>query len=517
MLRSNTFGILLGIGCLLLGAPPGHSQEEPPPRADRGLQQKTASASAGYTLFAPLQSETTYLIDLDGEVVHSWTGEYRPGNSAFLRDNGNLVRCAREPKNSVFQGGGQGGRIQELTWDGELVWDFQYSDEHQMHHHDIELLPNGNVLLIAWERKSAAEAMAAGRDPESLTARELWPDKIVEVRPMPPNGAEVVWEWHVWDHLIQDFDEGRANHGDPAAHPELVDLNFAAGTAGPRPDAREPEDDEQSKRLRALGYLGGDRRRDRGVRGADWMHTNAIDYNPKLDQIAISVRRFHEIWILDHSTTTEEAAGHRGGKSGQGGDLLYRYGNPLAYRAGSKADQRFFGQHDVQWVPVGRPGAGRLMVFNNGEGRPDGSWSSIEEFGPALNSKGRYLRVAGRMAWGPEYSVWSYQAPEKESFYSGHISGAERLPNGNTLICDGEAGRFFEVSPKGKIVWDYLNPFGQAEGRPEREGPPGGDRPPRGGPPRGGPRNPVAVFRATRYSPDHPAMSRLENGGDDDR
>lgn len=489
---------------------PSVQEAELADRADRGLVKNTAAACPGYTLFAPLQSGKTYLIDLEGKVVHTWTSEYGPGNAAYLRDNGNLVRCAREPDNPVFQGGGQGGRIQELTWEGELIWDFKYSDGRQMQHHDIDILPNGNILLIAWERKSAAEAMAAGRDPETLTARELWPDKIVEIRPQPPSGAEVVWEWHAWDHLIQDHDPERENYGDPAEHPELIDLNCAAGSVAPRQPNRDEEAEERDQRLRGLGYLGGNRDRDRSRRGADWMHTNAIDYHPELDQIAISVRRFHEIWIIDHSTTTEEAAGHEGGRAGQGGDLLYRYGNPQAYRAGTEEDRRFFGQHDVRWIPEGRPGAGHLMLFNNGEGRPGESWSTVEELAPPLGPNGRYRRETDRAAWGPDSPVWVYEAADRESFYSGHISGAERLPNGNTLICEGEDGRFFEVTPKGETVWEYLNPFGGDLPREMRRG---RGRPGADGPGRGGPRSPIAVFRVDRYAPDHPGLSRLREDG----
>src|SRR5690606_15913622 len=107
---------------------------------------------------------------------------------------------------------------------------------------------------------------------------------------------------------------------------------------------------------------------------------NAIDYNPQLDQIMISTREFSELWIIDHSTTTAEAAGHTGGRSGKGGDILYRYGNPAAYNRGTRADQKFFYQHDAQWIEPGLPGAGNILVFNNGWNRVDGSsFSSVIE------------------------------------------------------------------------------------------------------------------------------------------
>ena len=99
---------------------------------------------------------------------------------------------------------------------------------------------------------------------------------------------------------------------------------------------------------------------------ADWTHFNSVDYNPELDQIVVSPREFGELWVIDRSTTIEEAAGRTGGNSGKGGSLLYRWGNPAAYKSGSRADQKLFYQHDPKWIPPGLPGAGNILVFNNG-------------------------------------------------------------------------------------------------------------------------------------------------------
>src|SRR5207237_3318095 len=116
-----------------------------------------------------------------------------------------------------------------------------------------------------------------------------------------------------------------------------------------------------------------------GAPGGNWTHINAVAYHPEFDQIMVSVHGFSEFWILDHGTTTAEAAGHKGGKYGKGGDLLYRWGNPQAYRAGKAADQQLFGQHNAHWIPKGLGGAGHVLVFNNGLGRKDGSYSSVDE------------------------------------------------------------------------------------------------------------------------------------------
>ncbi len=86
----------------------------------------------------------------------------------------------------------------------------------------------------------------------------------------------------------------------------------------------------------------------------DWTHVNAVAYDADLDQILLTVRAFSEFWIIDHSTTSAEVRGHAGGRSGMGGDLLYRWGNPQAYRAGTKLDQRLFSPHDCALDPAGR-------------------------------------------------------------------------------------------------------------------------------------------------------------------
>jgi hypothetical protein len=433
--------------------------------------------SKGYILYSPLLSTKTFLIDKKGRVVHTWTSDFGPGASVYLLENGNLLRCARQPKVQTFRGGGHGGRIQEFTWDGKLIWDWVIASEDRLQHHDIEPLPNGNVLLIAWERKTYKQAVEAGRNPQRMNAAGLWPDCVLEVRPRRPNGGRIVWEWHLWDHLIQDFSPKLKNFGKVSAHPELVDIN------GDRKAASTT--DNLLKRLKTLGYLGV--RTKKSDLTPDFTHMNAIDYNPQLDQIALSVWTFNEIWIIDHSTTTKEAAGHTGGKAGKGGDLLYRWGNPRAYGRGNKRHQRLFSQHDVRWIPKGYPGEDNLLVFNNGPGRPDGPYSSVIEFNPPVDTNGTYsIGPTGR--FGPGKPGWVYTAPNKRTFYADFISGAHRLINGNTLICAGPEGRFFEVTKAGDIVWQYKNPYS-------------GNAPNPSGDP------PYSVFQATLIPPDHPALA----------
>jgi len=440
------------------------------------LVVSSADAAAGYVLFSPLLSTTTYLVDRAGRVVHAWRGDRAPGASVYLLENGHLVRCGRQQDQPIFQAGGEGGRIQEYTWEGELVWDFVLASPRRVQHHDIEPLPNGNVLAIVWEHRTREQAIRAGRRPELVPEQGLLPDCVLEIRPAPPNGGRIVWEWHAWDHLVQDHDPELENFGDVSDHPELIDIN------GDHRRARFTE--EVINRLRALGYLVG--APPAGSLEADLFHTNAIDYNPRFDQILLSAHTFNEIWVIDHSTTTREASGHSGGRAGRGGDLLYRWGNPLAYGRGSLEDQRLFAHHDARWIPSGHPGGGNILIFNNGYGRPGGDHSSIVEITPPVGQSGSYALAAGSR-FGPARPTWTYTSSPKWAFAADFLSGAHRLANGNTFICSGPNGRFFEVTPDGNLAWEYLNPFSGDAANPA-----------------GDPR--YSVFRATLIDPDHPAL-----------
>jgi len=380
----------------------------------------------GFTLFAPERSTKTYLINLDKEVFYTWNSTYRPGLAAYLLNSGSLIRTTFLGAHPIFYAGGMGGGIEEIDYNNNVIWNFEYVNDTHLSHHDIEPMPNGNILMIAWEYKSTNESIEAGRNPDFIPQDSgLWPDHIIEVEPTGPTHGEIVWEWHVWDHLIQDYDPTKDNYGIVKDHPELIDINY----------------------LRDIQNI-----------NPDWNHLNSVDYNEEFDQILISCPSFDEIWIIDHSTTTEEAAGHTGGNSGMGGDLLYRWGNPRTYRAGSSFDQWFWAQHDAQWIEAGCPGEGNILVFNNGNGRPGVEYSSIDEIVPPVDSNGNYYREPGN-PYGPVEPVWSYKAENPEDFYSGGRSGAQRMPNGNTLICDSDDGYFFEVTTNSEIVWDYLNPY----------------------------------------------------------
>jgi Arylsulfotransferase (ASST)/Protein of unknown function (DUF1566) len=360
--------------------PPGESQEA----------FATSEQDEDFILFAPLGGKTAYLISRDGQVMNEWALSGQPGNSVYLLEGGDLL--ATYTVRGAFAGGGIGGGVELLTWDGAEVWSFELATDHAHLHHDVEILPNGNVLMISWESKTRQEATAVGLSSNQLPeSGEVWSEMVLEY---DPTLDQIVWEWHLWDHALPD--------GQTAAdNPEKIDLAYAANP-----------------------------------KNSDWWHLNAIDYNEGLDQIVVSSRNVSEIWIIDHNLTTAEAAG-------SDGDLLYRYGNPAAY--GSSEPQELVHQHDAKFID-----SETLLIFDNGDPR-ERAYSRVVELNLPNYSNGLFEAAV---------IVWSYGAASgDEYFFADHISGAQRLESGNTLICSGTEGRFVEVTPSGETIWEYVNPF----------------------------------------------------------
>ena len=415
----------------------------------------TEGAYEGYTLFSPANTPSVYLMDNEGRIIHTWETEGKAGvMEAHLRDNGHLVVVAgprdtpHTPERIMRE-----GSIREYTWDNAFVWEYVFDGVRTQQHHAIDILPNGNILAIAWNKRTADKAAAMGLKPPfsaMLRNRSLYVDIIVEI---DPSTNDVVWRWDPWDHLAQDFDADLPNYSQISQHPRRIDLNY------------QP---------RLTGNMD---------RPGDWMHTNAVHYHPELDQIVISVREFSELWIVNRSLSTVEA-------TGPAGDLLWRWGNPAAYQQGDPVDDRqLFWQHDVQWIEDGLPGAGNILIFNNRNIGIDREYSSILELKPPLRPDGGY-------DWEQDVEiVWSYRA---DGFYSPRLSGAQRLPNGNTLITEGWRGRLIEVSADGEVVWEFVNPV--TVGGLIKQG----DRPnPRGI--KAYQRN--DLFRVRKYPLDHPAFA----------
>lgn len=381
----------------------------------------------GFNLVYPHNQSSVFLIDNCGQVLHTWADDstWRPGNAAYLLENGNLIKTKRGPSplnDSIWAGGG-GETVEIRSWDNDLLATFTLNNDSARLHHDVAVMPDGNILMIAWELKSEAEALQAGRNPELLAQGKLWPDYLLEWDPIQDS---VVWEWHAWDHLIQDVDPTKDNFGVVEDHPNRIDINFDTHEGHP-----------------------------------DWMHANAIDFNPTLNHIVLSVPYFHEVWVIDHGISREEARGEKG-------DLLYRWGNPIAYRAGDRLDQQLFFQHDIHWI---EPDASRgdslfgyMAVFNNRVGE---NYSTGNILATLDSETEEYIQEGLR--FGPEnFSRTILHPVDSTLLHSTSLSSTQILPNGNALLFAGRWGQAVEITPDNELVWEYLVPL--QFGNPVRQG-----------------------------------------------
>lgn len=417
-----------------------------------GTISVTSDVYDGYTLVSV--NTKAYLINNCGQVINEWSSQYLPGVSVYLLPNGNLLRPGRLDDGSSNIGfGGQGGIVELFDWDGNLIWSYVDSSMQSRQHHDVFPMPNGNVLILSASVINQTDAIQAGRDPNQLVDGELYDERIYEVEPTGISGGNIVWEWSTMDHIVQDFDMTKDNFGDVSNSPGKIDINFLNGFPAQN----------------------------------NWLHFNAIQYDVELDQILISSRNFSEIWIIDHSTTTVEA-------SGTDGDLLYRWGNPQAYRQGNESDRQLYGQHTPYYIPTGLPNERKIMLFNNGVGRSP-SYSEVFIIDPPVDSNGNYSYTPGTsyLPLAPDFSFPEVPPTENSEFFSAIVSNGQQLPNGNILINEGRSAYFFELDTNNNIVWEYILPVSNADGSfYEQEGSP--------------PVNSFA-FRAIKYSTDYSAFT----------
>lgn len=412
------------------------------------IKYKASKAYEGYTLFSSMGGDKTYMIDMLGNVVHIWEHKtYTVGLYFVLLENGHILGNTgfrrrfgppeessaqgkappKENSNRIFLGGMVKGLV-ELDWDGDVVWKYEPDPSEGTLHHDFVRLPNGNTLTNFWEVIPYDEAIAGGRSAVQTTEKGVASDVIYEI---DPNG-EVVWKWRAWDHRGMNSKT-------------KLDVNHITYVL-PKYANQNP----------------------------DWTHMNDIDYDPKTDQILIDSREFGELYIIAHKT----------------GDILYRWGNPSTYGAGAPpafttpGDQILFGPHDAHWIKNGLPGAGNILIFNNGWARPPITYSSVIEMDPETGE-----------------IVWEYKSHAPTSFSADHISSAQRLLNANTFICSGSSGHLFEVDTEGEVVWEYISPVTGSGTRNWLEDI--------------GFRGNNSVFRAYRYGPDHPGLKgrKLKPGG----
>jgi len=344
---------------------------------------------------------TAYIVNKEGEKLHTWTLANRLGNDFELLDDGRALGVFKVD-NPPFSFGGGAGSAKIVNPDSSIDWEYILADDNFIIHHDVEMLPNGNILMMVWERIDVTTAQQAGIN----TMIDIFPEKLIEVN---PTNDQIVWEWRAWDHVVQDTDANLPNFGVISDMPQRIDHNY-----------NTPDD-----------FAG------------DIMHANGLDHDAVNDVIYLSVNFYSEIWVIDHSTTTAEAASTMGGNNNKGGDLLYRFGNPDAYKNMSGA-RRFFNNHFPNLLEGSEPGAGNLLVYVN-KGVNDLEQSTVYE----LDMPQPFVLTPN--ADNEPAVVWSFTDP---TMYHARISGAVRLGNGNTLICEGDYG-YWEVTTNGEIAWKY--------------------------------------------------------------
>jgi hypothetical protein len=308
----------------------------------------------GYTLFSPTGGASAYLIDMRGEIVHTWDIIEPSGILSVqyvnLLENGNIMARIYKPAGDAPVFVWKGGVLMEVDWQANVLWQF----EDPAQHHDARLLPNGNLLLLRTELTPPDVAARVQGGVPGSDGDGMWCDWVAEVT----LAGETVWEWHAWEHL------------------------------DPENDRMNPQD------LRN-----------------EWTHGNSVEQMPD-GNILISFRNINTVAIVERES----------------GDIIWRLGAPNVAQ-----------QHDPTYLPNGN-----ILIFDNGAHR--------------LNVSLPFSRV---IEVNPETSeiVWRYSDPAPLNFFSPFISGAQRLPNGNTFVTEGNFGRLFELTPEKEIVWEYINPF----------------------------------------------------------
>ncbi len=380
----------------------------------------------GYNLIYPHNQPHVYLLDNCGRIINQWDDVegYKPGNTAYITTDGHLIKTKRKSSESfgyIYDTTGE-AYVECRDWDNNLLWQFSYVTDSGRLHHDIEVTPQGTILMIAWDHYSVEEAILKGRLPIYMEQDAFSPDKIMEYDPAVDS---IIWEWKAWDHLVQDIDPARPDYGVISDNFRRININY-----------------------------------ENNFNRADWMHVNSIDYHPGRDHIMINVPTFNEIWIIDHSTTTEEAAGSSGGKSGHGGDLLWRWGNPAAYNKGTLDDQKLYFQHDALWaldyLETDDPNLNQISIFNNKWTSSESSVGTISITYDTITHN--YPRQEGKFL--PNDFSYHWTHPEPSKMYSTNMSSMQILPNGNHLICAGRQGYSFEYDPMlERIVWEYITPL----------------------------------------------------------
>ncbi|MBW1914847.1 MAG: aryl-sulfate sulfotransferase, partial [Deltaproteobacteria bacterium] len=409
---------------------------------------KPDKAYNGYTIFCPMNPRNTapiFMIDMEGNLVHTW-GSAHTENPKLL-DNGNIL----------------GGNT-EYDWDGNQVWKGSgRKDSWRIWNKKLKAYTTIALTRFTWTNE---ECWAAGGDPSIDYAAEGRTGRGEGIIETDMDGNRV-WLWRHIDHTIQDRNPAWANYAGKgktvADYPGKADVFWKTNASTASGD-------------------------DEGIVG-DWRHDNALDYNEDLGYVALNAKHWSEFVVIDHDaafvSTAEDFAADPAAAlqanidaaASDLGDFVYRFGNPSCYKQGDppgfldEGNQQMYGAHNIEWIDEGLPGAGNMMLFNNGCYDPRGFKSSIIEINPfisgidektgdpTLSDKFVNPPDAGYKSNGESNQVvYSFQSRNLNSFFSYFASSVQRLPNGNNLVCSARHGHFFEVTPDGEVVWEYINP-----------------------------------------------------------
>jgi len=364
-----------------------------------GIQLNSEEAEESYTLFET--GFRTYLIDNCGEILNEWDLR-NTDNHSKLMPNGDLIYI-------------KDNEVIIRDWDDNIIKRTGYDNPNIILEYEVIVLPSGNYLCLGREVLDFDDFVELGYNLTVGFPRFM--DVVVEI---DPNTERIVWLWNIKDHMIQERNNTLNNYGIVADSPRKLNMDT--------------------------------------ISTYDWLNTetfmlNGFDYNPELDLIALSVRKMSEVVIIDHSTTTSEAATSSGGNYGHGGDILFRWGNPRNYKRGSFSDRELYYQHNPNWIEHGEH-KGKLMIFNNGLSAR--FYSSVEIIDPQIDSNGDFV-LPPSSPFQLSSALISYNVTTTGTlFSSGYTSGAKVLPNGNIFVTEGQSGRLFEMTQNGDIVWEYI-------------------------------------------------------------
>jgi hypothetical protein len=315
----------------------------------------------------------------------------------------------------------------QADWNGNIVWKFDRAQEIRdpdktpywsaRQHHDYQREGNpAGYYAPGMDPKTngGTTLVLAHKDVNNprISSRLLEDDYIYEVT----WDGKITWEWLASDHFDElGFDEAAKNtiFRNPS-------WNSARGAA-------------DWAHINAMSVLGPNKFYDQGDQR----------FNP--ENVIVDGRQLNIIWIIEKKT----------------GKVAWKVGPDYTATPELRKLGQIIGQHHAHMIPKGLPGAGNIMVFDNGGAAGYGSPNpgSVNGVGNAIRPNSRVLEfnpVTLEVVWqySPETSGY-----ESTSFFSHYISSAQRLPNGNTLIDEGADGRMFEVTPEHEIVWEYVSPF----------------------------------------------------------